>query len=72
MSILFLSDGRQTAGPLQPLEGAARARAAGFPVYTVALGTTGATSLRRLPGRVPRAGRATSAAPDGVDSPRIP
>jgi Ca-activated chloride channel family protein len=50
VSILFLSDGRQTQGTLQPLDGAARARAAGFPIYTVALGTTGATSLRGFPG----------------------
>jgi Ca-activated chloride channel family protein len=50
VSILFLSDGRQTQGTLQPLDGAARARAAGFPVYTVALGTTGATTLRGFPG----------------------
>ena len=49
VSILFLSDGRQTQGTLLPLEGAARARAAGFPVYTVALGTTGATTLRGFP-----------------------
>jgi len=49
VSILFLSDGRQTQGTLLPLDGAARARAAGFPVYTVALGTTGATSLRGFP-----------------------
>ena len=53
VSILFLSDGRQTQGTLQPLEGAARARAAGFPVYTVALGTTGATTLRGFPGGFP-------------------
>lgn len=46
VSILFLSDGRQNRGLLQPLQGAARARAAGFPVYTVALGTTGNTTLR--------------------------
>jgi Ca-activated chloride channel homolog len=39
VTILFLSDGHQTRGLLQPLEGAARARAAGIPVYTVALGT---------------------------------
>jgi Ca-activated chloride channel family protein len=39
VSILFLSDGRQTRGELQPLEGAARAKAAGIRVYTVALGT---------------------------------
>jgi Ca-activated chloride channel family protein len=39
VSILFLSDGHQTRGNLQPLEGAARAKAAGVPVYTIALGT---------------------------------
>jgi Ca-activated chloride channel homolog len=49
VSILFLSDGRQAQGELLPLEGAGRARAAGFPVYTVALGTTGATRLRGFP-----------------------
>ena len=39
VTILFLSDGRQNRGVLPPLEGAARARDAGIPVYTVALGT---------------------------------
>jgi Ca-activated chloride channel homolog len=39
VSILFLSDGSQTRGVLQPLEGAALAKRACFPVYTVALGT---------------------------------
>jgi Ca-activated chloride channel homolog len=39
VSIVFLSDGHQTRGALQPLEGAARAKTAGIPVYTVALGT---------------------------------
>jgi Ca-activated chloride channel family protein len=39
VTILFLSDGKQTRGTLQPLEGAQRAKAAGIPVYTVALGT---------------------------------
>jgi Ca-activated chloride channel family protein len=39
ISILFLSDGAQTRGILQPAEGAALAKQAGFPVYTVALGT---------------------------------
>jgi Ca-activated chloride channel family protein len=39
ISILFLSDGAQTRGLLQPAEGAALAKGAGFPVYTVALGT---------------------------------
>jgi Ca-activated chloride channel homolog len=38
-SILFLSDGSQTRGTLLPEEGAARAKEAGIPVYTVALGT---------------------------------
>jgi Ca-activated chloride channel homolog len=49
VSILFLSDGRQTTGALLPLQGAALAKAAGFPVYTVALGTRNA----RLPGLDP-------------------
>jgi Ca-activated chloride channel homolog len=39
VSILFLSDGHQTRGLLQPLEGAARAKEAGIPVYTISLGT---------------------------------
>lgn len=38
-SILFLSDGAQTRGILQPSEGAQQAKDAGIPVYTVALGT---------------------------------
>jgi Ca-activated chloride channel family protein len=46
VSILFLSDGHQTRGILQPLQGAELARRAGYPVYTVALGTTGNTTLR--------------------------
>ena len=41
VSILFLSDGRQNRGLLPPLEGAGRARAAGIPVFTVALGSDG-------------------------------
>jgi Ca-activated chloride channel homolog len=43
VSILFLSDGAQTRGTLEPLQGAERAREAGFPVYTVALGTPNGT-----------------------------
>jgi Ca-activated chloride channel family protein len=39
VSILFLSDGAQTRGDLEPLAGADLAKAAGIPVYTVALGT---------------------------------
>lgn len=38
-AIVLLSDGAQTRGVLTPLEGAARARAAGIRVFTVALGT---------------------------------
>jgi Ca-activated chloride channel homolog len=49
VTILFLSDGHQTQGILTPLQGAAKAKAAGYPVYTVALGTTGATRLRGFP-----------------------
>ena len=46
VSILFLSDGHQTRGLLQPLEGAQRARDAGIPVYTIALGTPNGTLER--------------------------
>jgi Ca-activated chloride channel homolog len=49
ISILFLSDGHQTRGLLQPLEGAERARRAGIPVFTIALGTPNGT-LDRGPG----------------------
>lgn len=45
VSILFLSDGHQNRGVIQPLDGAQRAKSAGVPVYTVALGTTGNTHL---------------------------
>ena len=45
VSVLFLSDGHQNRGLIQPLDGAAIARRAGVPVYTVALGTTGNTHL---------------------------
>jgi Ca-activated chloride channel family protein len=43
--VLFLSDGHQNRGVIQPLDGARMARKAGVPVYTVALGTTGNTHL---------------------------
>jgi Ca-activated chloride channel family protein len=39
VTILFLSDGRQNRGLIPADRGAAAARAAGIPVYTVALGT---------------------------------
>jgi Ca-activated chloride channel homolog len=49
-SILFLSDGHQTRGTLEPLQGAQRARDAGIPVYTVALGTPGGVLTREFDG----------------------
>ena len=49
-SILFLSDGHQTRGALEPLQGAERAKAAGIPVYTVALGTPGGVVTREWDG----------------------
>jgi Ca-activated chloride channel family protein len=56
VSILFLSDGHPTRGILRPLQGAAKARAAGIPVYTVSLGTTGNTTLKGFPGGFPGVG----------------
>jgi Ca-activated chloride channel homolog len=50
VSILFLSDGHQTRGALQPLQGAALAKAARIPVYTVALGTPNGTLTITQPG----------------------
>ena len=49
-SILFLSDGHQTRGFLEPLQGAQRAKDAGIPVYTVALGTPGGVVTREWDG----------------------
>jgi Ca-activated chloride channel homolog len=49
-SILFLSDGAQTRGTLEPLQGADRAKEAGIPVYTVALGTPNGTLQFRFGG----------------------
>jgi len=46
VSVLFLSDGSQTRGLLQPLEGPACAKAARIPVFTVALGTPEGTITR--------------------------
>ena len=48
-SILFLSDGHQTRGILEPLEGALAAKQAGIPVNTIALGTPNGI-LHQLPG----------------------
>jgi Ca-activated chloride channel homolog len=67
-SILFLSDGSQTRGVLQPLEGAALARDACIPVYTVALGTPEGTidrgSFGNPFGRDPGAGNNIPVPPD--------
>jgi Ca-activated chloride channel family protein len=45
-AILLLSDGAQTRGTLAPLQGAARAKSYGIPVYTVALGTPNGILVR--------------------------
>jgi len=50
VTVLFLSDGSQTRGILQPLDGAARAKAAKIPVYTIALGTPNGTITRDFGG----------------------
>jgi Ca-activated chloride channel family protein len=46
-SILLLSDGFQTRGLLSPGQGAEKARSAGIPVFTIALGTEGGTIVDR-------------------------
>jgi Ca-activated chloride channel family protein len=60
VSVLFLSDGKQTRGNLSPFAGAQEAKAAGYPVYTVALGTPNGTLDRPfgfggggVPSRIP-------------------
>ena len=50
VSIVFLSDGHQTRGTLQPLQGAQRAKDAKIPVYTVSLGTPGGVLGREFHG----------------------
>jgi Ca-activated chloride channel homolog len=56
VTILFLSDGKQTRGTLPALAGAQRAKAAGIPVYTVALGTPSGVLDPRLGGLGPGGG----------------
>jgi len=67
VSILFLSDGAQTRGLLQPMEGARLAREACFPVYTVALGTPQGVIERgpfgSIPG-TPQSGQTIPVPPD--------
>ena len=43
-AVILLSDGRNTAGAVDPLEAARRAEAAGVPVFTVAVSSGGAAS----------------------------
>jgi Ca-activated chloride channel homolog len=73
VSILFLSDGAQTRGELEPLAGADLAKAAGIPVYTVALGTPngvldfgsgGGVGGGGIPGPGPFDGRRVPVPPD--------
>jgi Ca-activated chloride channel family protein len=71
VSILFLSDGAQTRGDLEPLAGADLAKQAGIPVYTVALGTPdGALDFGAgggsYPGGGPFGGRRVPVPPDPV------
>jgi Ca-activated chloride channel homolog len=56
VTILFLSDGHQTRGLLQPLEGAVRAKEAGIPVFTIALGTPNGMLDRGFRGGFPGGG----------------
>jgi Ca-activated chloride channel family protein len=56
VTILFLSDGHQTRGLLQPLEGAAKAKEAGIPVFTIALGTPNGVLDRGFGGGFPGGG----------------
>jgi Ca-activated chloride channel homolog len=68
VSILFLSDGAQTRGDLEPLQGADLAKQAGIPVYTVALGTPNGTldfgNGGGSPGPDPFGGRRVPVPPD--------
>ena len=63
-SILFLSDGAQTRGFLQPLDGAALAQEACIPVYTIALGTP--------EGSIPRGSFGGAFGPSSGSGDRIP
>jgi Ca-activated chloride channel family protein len=62
-AIVLLSDGAQTDGELSPLGGAAIARAARIPIYTVALGTD---RVKRGTGPYDTYGLASDLKPDPV------
>lgn len=68
VSILFLSDGAQTRGLLQPLEGAELAKEAGFPVYTIALGTPDGVIERGPFGGAPQDARQVIPVPPDPDT----
>ena len=63
VSILFLSDGAQTRGLLQPMEGAELAKDACFPVFTIALGTPDGVIERGPFGGPPGSGGASQLIP---------
>jgi Ca-activated chloride channel family protein len=64
VSILFLSDGAQRQGVLEPLDGAGRAKVAGMPIYTIALGTPNGTITRRFGGPFGGGPRTIAVPPD--------
>jgi Ca-activated chloride channel family protein len=49
-SILLISDGAQTVGQVRPVRAAQRARRAGVPIFTVALGTPDGVVERKITG----------------------
>ena len=49
IAVLLLSDGSNTAGKLEPMEAAARAKARGLPVYTIAFGSAPQQSGSEVP-----------------------
>jgi len=65
-AIVLLSDGAQTRGILTPLQAAARAKAAGIRVYTIALGTDHGTLGFGPFGLTPFGGRRFPVKPDPV------
>ncbi len=62
-AIILLSDGAQTRGVLQPLQGAAKAKSAGIRIYTIALGTNHGTLDLGTPASASTAASATNASP---------
>jgi Ca-activated chloride channel family protein len=67
-TIVLLSDGRDTGSRVAPQDAAARARASGVPVHTVALGEPGGTTASGAPRPVDRATLAAIAEAAGGSS----